>query len=82
MVIKKGVNVKKHYILTVCNMKSHQSLLVFAVSFTKEVLGRSVELRNPPPENIDFFNFECVMQYLKWQIVKISCLKKIEYRAF
>ena len=59
MVIKRGANVKRHYILTVCNMTCSlhdmpQSLLVFAVSFTPETprFGTFGGVAHPPPMRI------------------------------
>ena len=62
MVIKRGANVKRHYILTVCKHDMPQSLLVFAVSFTSETpsFGTFSEFAHPPPPKnffIIFFNF-------------------------
>ena len=59
MVIKRGSNGKRHYILPVCNVTCLNLSLVFAVSFTPRtpILGRSVESRTPLEEFFFFLIF-------------------------
>ena len=86
MVIKRGANVKRHYILTVCNMTC---LNLLAVSFTPETpsFGTFGGVAHPPPtENFFFFLilfFNCVYAHI-WNLncKNILILKKKEYRAF
>ena len=66
MVIKRGANVKRHYILTVCNMTCFHLcyFLPYPLRRRRLVLGRSVELRTPPPREFLNFVFNCVYEHI------------------
>ena len=64
MVIKRGSNGKRHYILLVCKMTCLNQFLQYPLRRRRLILGRSVESRIPLEEFLFFFCFLSVYMAL------------------